>query len=144
MTQTKIRGDAYLRALLDGKQVIATAVRERGATPARSTVVTARRWWVAFTATALLAIGCGGGGKSRDTYAKGVQVQEQCCESLSGPARDNCLKEVVRVDDPNAQKTATNQQTYACVVEHFVCDPKTGHETAASAQAQHDCTDDLQ
>jgi hypothetical protein len=85
-----------------------------------------------------------GGNKGGDTYARGVQVQEQCCENLQGPARDQCLKEVIRVDDPNAQRTATNQQTYACITEHFVCDPQTGHETQASAQAQHDCTDDLQ
>ena len=62
---------------------------------------------------------------------------------LDGAARDSCLRDVVRIDDRAATQTATNQLTYACVVEHFVCDPRTGHETRESAQAQHDCTDDL-
>jgi hypothetical protein len=92
---------------------------------------------------AVVLAACGGGAKN-DTYARGTQVQEQCCEHLQGQDRDACLSEVVRVDDPGAATTATNQQTFACVVEHFVCDPQTGRETTASAQAQHDCSDDLQ
>lgn len=141
MTETNPRGNAYLHALRDGEGVIATADRERRTTIVRPTVVAPLRWSVALTAAILIA-GCGGGKRS-DTYARGTQVQEQCCENLSGADRDTCLAEVVRVDDPAAAKTATNQQTYACIVDHFVCDPQTGRETQASAQAQHDCTDDL-
>lgn len=136
------RNDAYLRAVMYGKQVIASAVRETSATPRRR-IVTTPRTWVALTALALIVAACGGN-KAQSNYSRGVQVQEQCCENLSGSARDACLSQVVRVEDPAAQKTATNEQTYACVVDHFVCDPTTGHETQASAQAQHDCTDELQ
>ncbi|HEY4175929.1 MAG TPA: hypothetical protein VGM90_03825 [Kofleriaceae bacterium] len=136
------RNDAYLRALLTGKQVIGRAVRESAATLRRRPVTTPRTW-IALSALAVMIAACGGN-KTQSNYSRGVQVQEQCCESLAGDARDACLKQVVRVDDPTAQKTATNEQTYACVVDHFVCDPTTGHETAASAQSQHDCTDELQ
>ena len=143
MTEHRPRGNAYLRALRDGRDILAASVRERSTTPERDGVVTAARWWFAISALMLALAACGGG-KKTDTYARGTQLQEQCCESLSGPDRDVCLKEVIRVDDPAAANTATNQQTYACIVEHFVCDPKTGRETQASAQAQHDCTDDIQ
>jgi hypothetical protein len=108
-------------------------IRERLATPVVATV-----------ALALLAVGCGGGGKRKDTYARGTQVQEQCCEHLSGEARDQCLQKIVRVSDPEVARTDINQQQYACVVEHFVCDPARGHATQASAQAQMDCLQDLQ
>ncbi len=142
MMRSTTRGNAYLRALLHGKAVIAGAVREARTTPARKTVVTTLRWWVALTATALALAACGGRGGT-DTYARGTGVQEACCENLQGVDRDRCLGEVVRVGDPAAAHTATNQQTFACVVEHFVCDPQTGRETKASAQAQLDCTEDL-
>lgn len=93
----------------------------------------------------LTAAACGGGGGKRpNTYARGTQVQEQCCENLNGPARDQCLQKIVRVSDPEVAATPTNQQQYACVAEHFVCDPQTGHATQASAQAQMDCIQDLQ
>jgi len=144
MKQSIPRGNAYLRAFVHGKDVIAAAVRGRRATPWRTTVVPASRWWLALTATALLLVGCRAGGATpTDTHARGTQVQEACCEYLQGAERDRCLAEVVRVPDPAAAQTATNQQTYACVVEHFVCDPSTGRETAESAQAQHDCIEDL-
>jgi hypothetical protein len=109
--------------------------RERLATLARTTV-----------ALAILAglAACGGGKRSGDTYGRAVQVQEQCCENLAGPARDDCLRKIVRVDDPEVQRTSTNQQQYACVVEHFSCDSRTGHATQASAQAQLECLQDLQ
>ncbi len=142
MISSTTRSNAYLRALLFGKDVIAGAVREARTTPARKTVVTTLRWWIALTATALALAACGGS-RGTDTYARGTQVQEACCENLQGHDRDRCLAEVIRVGDPAAANTATNQQTFACVVEHFVCDPQTGRETQASAQAQHDCTDDL-
>ena len=110
-------------------------LRERLATPLLATV-----------ALGFLAIGCGGGGggQNKDTYARGTHVQEECCENLQGPARDDCLKKIVRVSDPEVAKTSTNQEQYACVVEHFVCDPQSGHATQASAQAQMDCLQDLQ
>lgn len=95
---------------------------------------------LATVALALLGGACGGGGaKGGDTYARGTQVQEACCENLSGPARDECLQKIVRVGDPEVASTSVNQQQYACIVDHFVCDPQTGHATQASAQAQMDC-----
>ncbi len=142
MRSSTTRGNAYLRALLHGKAVLVGAVREARTTPAPKTVVTTLRWWIPLTAAALVLVACGGS-RSNDTYARGTQVQEACCENLQGQDRDRCLAEVIRVGDPAAARTATNQQTFACVVEHFVCDPQTGRETQASAQAQHDCTDDL-
>jgi hypothetical protein len=87
-----------------GKEVIAGAVRERRTTPGRTTVVTTLRWWFALTAAALLLVACGGG-RGSDTYARGTQVQEECCENLQGPPRDACLGEVIRVGDPAAAKT---------------------------------------
>jgi hypothetical protein len=90
----------------------------------------------------LLACGCGGGNK-KDTYARGTHVQESCCENLSGSARDQCLQKIVRVNDAEVAKTSVNQEQYACIVEHFMCDPAKGHATQASAQAQMDCIQDL-
>lgn len=96
-------------------------------------------------ALVLLFAACGGGGgKKKDTYARGTHVQEECCEHLDGPARDECMQKIVRVSDPEVAKTSVNQQQYACVVDHFVCDPAKGHATQASAQAQMDCIQDLQ
>lgn len=95
------------------------------------------RLWIALTLAAC------GGGKHTDTYARGTEVQEQCCEHLQDGARDQCLQKIVRVSDPEVAKTKTNQQQYACVVENFTCDPATGHATQASAQAQLDCIQDL-
>lgn len=110
-------------------------IRERRATPLLATL-----------ALALLAAACGGGGGSKktDSYARGTQVQEQCCENLKGPDRDQCLQKIVKVGDPEVAKTEVNQQQYACVVEHFVCDPASGHATQPSAQAQMDCLQDLE
>ena len=77
--------------------------------------------------------------KAPDTYAQGTQVQERCCENLSGPGRDSCLQQIVRVSDPEVAKSEVNQQQYACVVENFTCDPAAGHATKESAQKQMDC-----
>ena len=96
-----------------------------------------------LTLSIAILAGCSGN-KTQTNYSRGVEVQEQCCESLQDAARDQCLREVVRVDDPAAQRTATNEQTYRCVVDLFICDSSTGHETPASAQAQHDCIEELQ
>lgn len=145
------RRGAYLRAVTHGvahgQRILAAAVRDASTTVTPGTVVRPQRWWIALraalvTAIALAATACGGPTRT-DTYARGTDLQEECCESLDGAPRDACLAAIVRIHDPGAAATATNQQTYACVVDHFVCDPATGHETAASAQAQHDCTDEL-
>ena len=100
---------------------------------------------LATVAISLLAVGCGGGkNERRDTYARATAVQEQCCEHLKGQARDTCLQKIVRVGDPEVAKTSVNQQQYACIVDHFVCDPAQGHATQASAQSQMDCLQDLE
>ena len=52
--------------------------------------------------------------------------------------------DVPRIDDPAIASNERNQQTFACMVEHFVCNPATGRPTPASAQAQLDCIEDLQ
>jgi hypothetical protein len=125
------------------REALARYVRERRATAERNTVVRPLRWWVRLFALALVLAACGGNsGKRTDTYAKGTDTQAQCCENLTGGARDGCLSEIVRVTDPAAAQTSTNQATYACVVEHFVCDPHTGKPTPTSAQAQYDCIED--
>jgi hypothetical protein len=91
---------------------------------------------------ALSLAACGGSPRG-DTYAKATHAQEQCCEQLSGATRDECLQKLVRVSDPEVAATPANQDQYACVTEHFVCDPTTGHATQPSAQAQLDCIQDL-
>ncbi|HEY0251836.1 MAG TPA: hypothetical protein VGC41_09935 [Kofleriaceae bacterium] len=106
--------------------------RERSVTPVLATLC-----------LAVVVSACGGGkqSSSSDTYAKATSSQETCCEHA--PNRDGCLKEIVRVE-AFAQKAPANQATYACVVDHFTCDPATGHATQPSAQAQIDCIQDLQ
>jgi hypothetical protein len=87
---------------------------------------------------------CGGGGAKHtddNAYARATSEQQACCEH-AGSNRDACLKDIVRVED-FAQQSAANQATYTCVVDHFTCDPKTGHATQPSAQAQIDCIQDL-
>jgi hypothetical protein len=130
---------AHFDTLASGKKVLARAVRERPVTPGRVTVArTLRVFWFS-----ILLAACGGGHHHTDTYAKATDVQETCCEHLQGDPRAACLQNIVRVDD-FAQKSDTNQSTYGCVVEHFACDPGTGHATRESAQAQIDCIQDLQ
>ena len=137
MPPASIRVDAHLHAVLHGRQVLAAAVREQRTTAKRPSVARVLRLWIAITLAA-----CGGGHRG-DTYAKATHEQEQCCEVLSGPTRDDCLAKLVRVDDPEVAKTRANQDQYACVTEHFVCDPATGHATQPSAQASLDCIQDL-
>jgi hypothetical protein len=117
--------------------VTATGSCERGITPGRTTV------WTALLASVALAA-CGRGGHGGDTYAKGTHAEEACCEHLQGAGRDGCLQQIVRVDDGQVAGSSVNQSTYACVVDHFTCDPATGHATQASAQAQLECIQDLQ
>ena len=111
-------------------------IRERGVTARRAT-----HWIFAFT---LAACGGGSSAKPHDTYAKGTEVQQACCEHLAGGPRDQCLQSIVRVDDKEVATTSVNQQTYDCVVSHFTCDPTTGRPTRDSAQAQLECIQDLQ
>lgn len=87
---------------------------------------------------------CGSGKRSGDTYAKATHAQASCCEHLQGQGRDECLQRIVRVDDPAVAKSSINQASYACIEEHFVCDPQSGHVTQASSQAAMDCIQDLQ
>lgn len=140
MHDVSARRDAHLARDPQLREVLATALRERRATTRPATVVRPQRWWVALTLA--LALAACGGGKRRDTYAKATDVQGACCEHLQGADRDRCLGDIVRIDDPQATKTSTSQATYACVAEHFVCDPRTGRPTQASAQAQYDCIED--
>lgn len=117
--------------------------REPVSTPRHTTRRRLRHAWLAGLAAALAsATGCGGGSKG-DTYAKATSAQQACCEHLQGTARDQCLQQIIRVDDPEVAKTGANQATYACVEDHFVCDPSTGHATKESAQAQYDCIAEL-
>ena len=118
MPDRLVRRNAYLSRLT-------TALRER-------------------LATTLLATLCAcGGGKHDDTYAKAQSAQQSCCEHLAGADRDRCLQQIVRVDQPDVAHSATNQSTFACVEEHFACDPHTGHATQQSAQSQMECLQDL-
>jgi hypothetical protein len=99
---------------------------------------------------ALLAGACGGGGgggkaKGGNTYVAATSAQEQGCEQVgAGGPRDGCLSNIVRVPDEAVARSQQNQQTYACVQEHFVCDPSTGLPTQESAQSQLDCIQDLE
>jgi hypothetical protein len=87
-------------------------------------------------------VGCGGNAK-RDTYARGTNLEQQCCENLQGPTRDKCLGELPKVEDKAVQDHSANQATYRCVVDHFTCDRSTGHATQESTQAQLECIQEL-
>ncbi len=116
---------------------------EFSGTPRRTTL---GRLGVAITlGIAVLTGACGGGGgnKRGDTYVAATSAQEQCCEGLKGGARDTCLASIVRVADDAVARSKANQDTYACVQEHFQCDVATGMATQASAQEQLDCIQDL-
>ena len=128
----------YLRAVAYGRQLLAKSCRERNDTPVNGTVVRALRWFFVITLAAC------GGARHGDTYAKATQAQQVCCEHLAGGPRDACLQKIVRVTDPEVARSSTNQASYACIEEHFVCDPQTGHATQASSQAAMDCIQDLQ
>ena len=96
--------------------------------------------------TALLLstlLACSHGGKPTDTYTRSTNLEQQCCEHLTGPGRDSCLGELVRIEDQGVQTSSANQSTYACVTEHFTCDAHTGRATQASAQAQLECIQEL-
>jgi hypothetical protein len=138
----------YLPVMTSSSRHIApnTTIRERQVTNSRTTLVTrASRWLVASVVISVMAAcgGGGGGGKKPDTYARANDVQGQCCQHLQAGARDQCLQGIVRIDDTAVASTSTNQATYACVVDHFQCNPETGHPTQQSAQAQLECIQDL-
>jgi hypothetical protein len=78
-------------------------------------------------------------------YRRSLSGQEKCCGRLGDPgARDACLAEIPRVDSTAAETSPTNQETFHCVEEHFVCDKGTGRATRESAQAQLDCLNQLE
>jgi hypothetical protein len=106
--------------------------------PSRLTTV-ARATRLAFA----LALAACGGRPHGDTYQHATATEQSCCEQLAGGARDQCLASLVHVDDPAVATSSTNQQTFACVEDHFVCDASTGRATTRSAQAQLDCIADL-
>ena len=134
----------HLGLVAPARTTLADSIREREVTNTRTTLVTkTSRWWIAAS-FALLAACSGGGSKKPDTYARANDVQGDCCQHLNGGSRDQCLRGIVRIDDTAVAKTDTNQATYACVVDHFQCNPETGHPTQPSAQAQLECIQDLQ
>jgi hypothetical protein len=138
MTEQRLRPEAYLDAMIRGRHVLARAVRERRATPFHTTLAAAiRSTWIV-----VILVACGGR-QHGDTYAKATSAEQACCEHLTGTTRDQCLHRIVRIQDPAVASSSTNQATYACVEEHFVCDPQTGHATQVSAQDQMDCVQDL-
>ena len=144
MPRGPVRDDAHLKLIARDRDVIAKAIRERRVTKRRVTVVTPLRWWIALSFALVAACG---GGKHPDPYARATDVQGQCCEHLqggTGGTRDKCLSGLVRTDDQSIASAPMNQATYACVVDHFVCDPASGHPTQPSAQAQLECIQDLQ
>jgi hypothetical protein len=98
---------------------------------------------VALAPLLAIAAACGGH-KRQDTYQHATAIEQQCCEHLTGAPRDQCLQSIVRVSDPAVASSSTNQDTFACVEDHFVCDAQTGRATKQSAQAQLDCIADLQ
>jgi hypothetical protein len=117
----------------------ATPIRERVSTSRRATAKRARHGWILVLALAA----CGGGRGKGDPYKQATSEQEACCENLQGAERDQCMQQIVRVDDPNVASSSANQETYRCIERHFVCDPSTGHASQESAQAQYDCIADL-
>ena len=123
----------------NGSKALASRGAARAVYPRRPTTV-ARATRLA--ALAILFAACGGRPRG-DTYQHATAVEQSCCEHLAGAARDQCLGAVVHVDDPAVATSSTNQQTFACVQDHFVCDASTGRATKQSAQAQLDCIADL-
>ena len=114
------------------------ADRERAATTGLTTLA---RGCLAAVALAATLGACGGNGKRVDRHAVATDLQERCCEKA--PDRDDCLRGIVRAPDDAVAGDPINQQTFACVQEHFVCDPSTGRATQASAQDQLDCIQEL-
>jgi hypothetical protein len=142
MTDEAGRADAHLNQNWRGHIALAATSRERSATARPTTVAHALRRWIAPLAFVL--VGACGGNKHADMHARATDVQGACCEHLQAGSRDRCLAEIPRIDDPQVARHSTSQRTFACVAEHFVCDPKTGRPTQPSAQAQLECIQDLE
>lgn len=121
-----------------GRAPRARPERERSITVGPTTLGRAR---LAGIALALALAACGG--RHTDHYRAATDKQTTCCEHLTGAPRDQCLAEIVRVDDAAVAQATANQRTYACVERNFTCDPATGRATPASNQAQLDCISDL-
>ena len=111
------------------------ADRARVSTPRHTSPTRLRHAWLVTLAAALA--GCGT--RHSDTVRHATAAQEQCCEHLVGPSRDQCLAQIVRPDDPTVADSAQAHELYSCVEDHFECDPVSGHATQPSAQAQYDC-----
>jgi len=137
MSYRNDRAAQQLHAFVFGRDILATAIRERRFTGAHATLSIAVRAWIALTIAAC------GGHHIGASYAQATSDEQTCCEHLSGAGRDSCLSAIVRVTDPAVQGEPANQRTYACMAEHFTCDATTGHATQSSAQAQLDCIEDL-
>lgn len=91
------------------------------------------------------ASGCGGKVKGgTNNYAKAIDRQEACCRELAdASAQQACIARIVRVDDQEVQRSRLNEETYACFLRHFVCDPMTGAVSKEASQKQYDCIDEL-
>ena len=90
------------------------------------------------------ALAACGGSSHPASYQHAVSKQEACCNGLADPAaKQSCLSHIVRVEDPEVQKSDANMATYSCIERNFVCDPSTGSATKESAQKQLDCINDL-
>jgi hypothetical protein len=124
--------------ILAGRAPVASPERERPITVRPTTLGRGR---IAGIALALALAACGG--HHTDHYRVATDKQTACCEHLAGAPRDQCLAEIVRVDDAAVAQATANQRTYACVERNFTCDPGTGRATPASNQAQLDCISDL-
>ena len=84
------------------------------------------------------------GGAATNYYQTAVVKQEDCCGRLVDPAAVTACREgIPRADNPAAETSPVNQDTFQCVDRYFTCDPATGRATQPSAQAQLDCITDL-
>jgi hypothetical protein len=140
MTGEAERADTHLHQNRRSSTGLAALLRERVATPRITTVVHALRR--ALVPLAIVLVGACGGNKHADMHARATNVQAACCEHLQAGERDRCLSEIPKIDDPQVARHTTSQRTFACVAEHFVCDPATGRPTQPSAQAQLECIQD--
>jgi hypothetical protein len=102
------------------------------------------RWAAAVLALLGALAGPACGGAATNYYQTAVTKQEDCCGRLVDPAAVTACREgIPRVDNPAAETSSVNQDTFRCVNEYFTCDPSTGRATQPSAQAQLDCITDL-
>lgn len=84
------------------------------------------------------------GAAASNYYQTAIAKQEDCCDRLGDPAAVTaCRQGIPRVDNPAAESSSVNQDTFQCVDRYFTCDAATGRATQPSAQAQLDCITDL-